>query len=184
MNTANHATITRAVDVLDRAAPEYLRLIKRHRDATRWIDVVFEDQSEDARTHLKEQWDDKDGRFDEFYLNLDEHNQRAMLEFFSIPVEPDPYPDSAARIQAQMNGASPWDCHPFETYTLFAFLRFAYNNSLERVKELPNGSRFLEAIGTDRRGNGKNWGEFYQGLLSLREDALRLAIVEMIMESE
>lgn len=174
----------KAVELLDRAVPQYLDIMQRDTEIIDlWIERTFEGQSQSAVDHLKDQWYGKEGHFDDFYLNLDDDNQRAVLESFDIRVEPEKYADSVERTKALIKGASPWECHPFETYTVFLFLRFAYNHNLEETHTIfTDRLTQLENSKVAHYGNGENWGRFYQYLAQQGLAHHRHTLVEYMLE--
>lgn len=114
---------------------------------------------------------DKD--FARFYLNIDTKVTRHLFDYYSIPIEPDKYPEEMDRVKMQLNGISKWEIFPFERQIVNQFYLMAYNNSLQLLKNIsPDAYNHVLKRKIDLFGNGKNWSKAWLILTDTEKEAV------------
>lgn len=171
----------KALHLIDEVVPKFLALSDmKMKDSLYHISVIFRKSGAKSISHMQSHWKGKKGEFGSFYLNLDDKNQRIVLEYFGIKVEPDKFPNSEDLFMAQLNGKDYFEVYPFETIMLFKFLLMANNHSLEEVEGMEHGHLLLDHLQKSKLsayGTGVNWGKFYQYLID-HKISERKSIVE------
>ncbi|MDR1716356.1 MAG: hypothetical protein LBS20_10965 [Prevotella sp.] len=114
---------------------------------------------------------DKD--FARFYLNMDMKVTRQVFEYYSVPLEPDKYPDEQDRIKKQLAGVSKWEIFPFERQIVNQFYLMAFNNSLQLLKNIsPDAYNHVVKRKIDLFGNGKNWSKAWSVFTDQEKEAV------------
>lgn len=131
----------------------------------------------DLITHFSDKWEQHQGDFFNFYLNVDDTAKRELLQYFGVNVSPDKYNSSEDRALAILFGHKKvYDIFPLETELLTQFCLMGNNHSLDFLKEIDSSGKCWDVVVSnkiDLFGCSENWlklwelsSEFHKDLIT------------------